>query len=119
MKRLEKDGLPIAEETLRQIAELNTVEKSVRGLPGTNSLRRSSRPSGPGSRRGCHAFRVRPNLPRTAAFPARCARCSTAIPEAASTTSCPETSRPRQAAPRKGAPGRLFQFVKRGENSNA
>jgi len=32
VKRLEKDGSPIAEETLRQIAELYAVEKSVRGL---------------------------------------------------------------------------------------
>ena len=32
VKRLEKDGSPIAEEALRQIAELYAVEKSVRGL---------------------------------------------------------------------------------------
>ncbi|UWQ29383.1 IS66 family transposase [Leisingera sp. M523] len=38
VKRLKKDGLPIAEETLRQIAELNTVEKSVRGLPAEARL---------------------------------------------------------------------------------
>lgn len=32
VKRLKKDGSPIAEEALRQIAELYAVEKSVRGL---------------------------------------------------------------------------------------
>ena len=31
MKRLEKDGSPIAEEALRQIAELYAIEKTVRG----------------------------------------------------------------------------------------
>ena len=32
VKRLEKDGSPIAEEALRQIAEFYAVEKSVRGM---------------------------------------------------------------------------------------
>jgi hypothetical protein len=32
VKRLEKDGSPIAEEALRQLAELYVIEKSVRGL---------------------------------------------------------------------------------------
>lgn len=35
VKRLETDGSPIAEEALRQIAELHAIEKSVRGCaPG-------------------------------------------------------------------------------------
>ena len=38
VKRLEKDGSPIAEEALRQIAELYAVEKSVRGLPADARL---------------------------------------------------------------------------------
>jgi transposase len=33
VKRMESDGSPIAEEALRQIAELYAIEKSVRGLP--------------------------------------------------------------------------------------
>lgn len=32
VKRLEKDGSPIAEDALRQIAELNAVERSMRGM---------------------------------------------------------------------------------------
>lgn len=38
VKRLEKDGSPIAEEALRQIAELYAIEKSVRGLPADARL---------------------------------------------------------------------------------
>ena len=75
VKRLEKDGSPIAEEALRQIAELYAIEKhpSAAHAPDSasphdrTSPRRSSPPSNPGSRHNSRAFPDPRNWRKTSA----------------------------------------------------